>query len=50
MEPWRLRFAVRGDNLPYESDACYPAVRMLEMRIIINSVISEAKKEAIFLS
>ena len=39
-----------GDKLPYPDDAGSPAANMLETKLLINSVISNAKKGARFLS
>ena len=47
VEPWRGRVAVEGNKLPYQSDTGPPAASMLETKIIINSVISEAKRSNI---
>ena len=49
-EPWRVRIIVGGDKLLYESDAGSPAANMLETKILLNSVISDAKNGARFCS
>ena len=49
-EPWRVRIVVGGDRLTYAEDAGSPTTDMLETKILINSVISDADKGARFLS
>ena len=49
-EKWRVRLVVGGDRLPYPHDAGSPATLLLETKLIINSVISDAKKGARFMS
>jgi hypothetical protein len=47
-EQYRVRLTVGGDKLPYEDDAGSPAASLLETKLIINSVISDADKGARF--
>ena len=49
-EPWRVRLVVGGDKLPYPHDAGSPATNLLETKILLNSVISDAKRGARFMS
>ena len=49
-EPYRVRIVVGGDKLSYPSDAASPATDLLETKILLNSVISDAHKGARFLS
>lgn len=49
-EKFRVRLVVGGDKLTYEEDAGSPAASILETKLLINSVISEAKNGACFLS
>lgn len=49
-EPWRVRLVVGGDKLNYEFDSGSPAASLLETKILLNSVISDAKKGARFMS
>ena len=49
-EKWRVRLVVGGDKLPYESDSGSPAANLLDTKILLNSVISQAKDGARFLS
>ena len=49
-EPHRVRITVGGDRLTYTADAGSPAANMLETKILLNSVISDATKGARFLS
>ena len=46
----RIRITVGGDRLSYPDDAGSPAANMLETKILINSVISDARKGARFMS
>ena len=41
---------VGGDRLPYDGDAGAPAANVLESKILLNSVISDANKGARFVS
>jgi hypothetical protein len=45
-EPFRVRLTVGGDELPYDDDAGSPAASLLESKLIINSTISDADKDA----
>ena len=49
-EPWRVRLVVGGDKLEYEFDSGSPAASLLETKLLLNSVISDAKKRARFMS
>ena len=49
-EPWRVRLVVGGDKLPYDDDAGSPAASLIETKLLINSVISDASKGAKFMS
>jgi len=43
-EPWRVRIEVGGDRISYPDDPTSPACGLLETKIILNSVISDAKR------
>ena len=47
-EPWRVRIVAGGDRLSYPGDPASPAANLLETKIMLNSVISDAKKGARF--
>ena len=47
---YRIRLVVGGDKLDYEFDAGSPATNLLETKILLNSVISDASKGARFLT
>ena len=49
-EQYRARITVGGDKLEYSDDTGSLAANLLETKIIINSVISDAKKGARFMS
>ena len=49
-EQWRVRCVAGGDKLPYPGDASSPAASMIDTKLIINSTISDAHKNARFLS
>ncbi len=49
-EKYRVRLTFGGDVLEYEGNASPPAVSLLEAKLIINSVISEADRGAKFMS
>lgn len=49
-EPWRVRLVVGGDKLDYEFDVGSPAASLLETKLLINSVISDARRGARFMS
>ena len=49
-EPWRVRITVGGDKLTYDNDAGSPAANIIETKLLVNSVISDAKKGARFMS
>ena len=48
-EPYRVRITVGGDRLDYEDDARFPAANLLETKILLNSVISDAHRDARFM-
>ena len=48
-EPYRVRITVGGDKLEYLDDAGSPAANLLETKILLNSVISDADKGARFM-
>ena len=45
-EPWRIRMTVGGDKLDAYFDVRSPAISLLDMKLHINSVISDAKNGA----
>ena len=47
-EKHRVRLTVGGDQLDYEHDARSPAVSLLDTKLMINSVISDAHRGAIY--
>ena len=49
-EPHRVRILVGEDKLTYASYAGSPAANLLETKIILNSIISDASKGACFMS
>ena len=49
-EPYRIRLVVGGDKLEYHADSSSPAATMLETKILVNSVISDAHMGARFMS
>ena len=49
-EKLRIRLVVGGDKLPYEADSGSPATDLLEMKLLLNSVISDAHIGVRFLS
>jgi len=49
-EPYRIRITVGGDKLEYFLHADSPAANMLETKILLNSVISDADRGARFMS
>ena len=49
-EPWRVRLVVGGDKLTYDNDVGSPAASLLETKLLINSIISDARKVARFMS
>ena len=44
IEEYRIRITVGGNMLSYEEDAGSPAANLLETKVLVNSVISDAKK------
>ena len=47
-EKFRVRITVGGNTLTYIGNAGSPAENLLEAKILINSIISDAKKELVF--
>lgn len=47
-EPYRVRIVVGGDKLDCEIDSGAPATNLAEFKLLINSVISDAKQGAKF--
>ena len=45
-----MRITVGGDKLPCDNDAGAPAANLLETKILLNSVMSDASKGARFMS
>ena len=50
LEPMRVRLTVGGDKLDSPFDATAPASGLLEFKLIINSTISQQKKNTRFVS
>ena len=48
-EPYRVRLTVEGDKLDYFGETTSPTANLLERKLLINSVISDAHKGARFL-
>ena len=49
-ETWRIRLVIGGDKLPYESDSGSPATDLLEIKLLLNSVISDVNIGTLFLN
>jgi hypothetical protein len=49
-EKYRIRLVVGGDKLTYDDDSGSPAASLLETKLLLNSVISDAKQGAQFMS
>ena len=49
-EPNRIRLVVGGDSLTCDDDTSSPAASLLETKLMLNSVISDAKQGARFMS
>ena len=49
-DPYRIRLVVGGDKLDYPDDPASPAAGLLETKLLLNSVISDAHKGARFMS
>ena len=49
-DPYRIRLVVGGDKLEYNDDPASPAAGLLETKLLLNSVISDAHKGARFMS
>ena len=49
-DPYRIRLVVGGDKLDYPNDPASPAAGLLETKLLLNSVISDAHKGARFMS
>ena len=43
-EKYRVRIVVGGDKLDFEVDAVSPSINLVEFKLLLNSVISEAKQ------
>lgn len=50
LEKFRVRLTVGGDLLDYFGNQSYPAVSLLETKILLNSLISDAKHGARFMT
>lgn len=48
-DPYRIRLVVGGDKLDYNDDPASPAAGLLETKLLVNSVISDADKGAKFM-
>ena len=48
-EPHRVYITVGGDRIPFEDDDGSPASNILETKVLINSIISDAFKGAKFM-
>ena len=49
-EPYRVPLVVGGDRLTYDDDVGSPAASLIETKLLVNSVISNAHKGAKFMS
>ena len=49
-EEYRVRVTVGGNRLSYEDDSGSPAANLLETKVLINSVILDAKSGAQFMT
>ena len=49
-EAYRIRITVRGNGLPYNNNARSLVVNLLEIKLLLNSTISDADKGARFMS
>ena len=49
-EPWRVWLGVGGDKLAYTEDSGSPATNLVETKILVKSVISDAHSGARFMS
>ena len=49
-DPYRVRLTVGGDRLDYLDDAASPAATLLETKLLLNSVISDVKEGARFMT
>ena len=45
-EKYRVRITVGGDRLDFSEDSSAPATNMLETKMLLNSVISDARQGA----
>ena len=48
-EPYRVRLIIGGDKLEYDKETASPTTNLLETKLLLNSVISDAHKGARFL-
>ena len=49
-DPFRVRMTVGGDKLPYPDDPSSPSASLLDTKIMLNSVISDADRGARFMT
>ena len=49
-EQWRVHCVVGGDRLTYDNDPSSPAANLLDAKILLNSVISDSKHGARFIT
>ena len=49
-EQWYVRLVVEGDKIPYKNDSGSLAANLIDTKIFLNSVISQASKGAKFIS
>ena len=49
-EKYRVRLTIGGDVLEYENNASSPAASLLETKLLLNSVISDAHAGARFMT
>ena len=47
---YRVRMTIGGDKLEYTSDISSPATFMLKIKLLVNSIISDEKMRARFLT
>ena len=46
-EPYRVRITVGGNRLTYTEDSGSPAANLLETKVLLNSTISDGKRELV---
>ena len=49
-EKWRTRLVIDDDKLPYYNDAGPPAANLIEIKLLLNSVISQAHQGVRFMT